>query len=174
MIKRLQKRIKLNDAQTIRNLGCYYESGINGLPQNRDKALELWRRAAELGDPTAYFNIGIAYKNGINVKKDEKKAIHCWELAAIGGDSKARHNLGAFEELAGNNHRALKHYIIAVEGGEHISLKKIRGLYTNGHATKEDYAKALRSYQECLDEIKSDQRDEVAATGEYKYYESAF
>ena len=41
----------------------------------------------------------------------------------------------------------------------------------NGHATKEDYAKALRVYQAYLVEIKSAQRDEAAAySHEYKYY----
>ena len=44
----------------------------------------------------------------------------------------------------------------------------------DGHATNDDYAKALRSYQAYLDEIKSDQRDMAAAAyDQYKYYESA-
>ena len=59
--------------------------------------------------------------------------------------------------------RALKHYMIAAESGESDSLKKIRKLYTNGHATKDDYAKALRAYQTYLAEIKSTQRDAASA-----------
>ena len=65
--------------------------------------------------------------------------------------------------------------MIAVEGGDHYCLKKIQGMYMAGHATKEDYAKALRSYQAYLDEIRSNQRDEAAAAKDkYKYYESTF
>ena len=46
----------------------------------------------------------------------------------------------------------------------------IRQLYMNGHATKDDYAKALRAQQAYLDEIKSDQRDKAIASSErYKY-----
>ena len=59
--------------------------------------------------------------------------------------------------------RALKHYTIAAEGGKPDSLKEIQKLYTNGHATKGDYAKALRAYQAYLAEIKSTQRDVAAA-----------
>ena len=45
--------------------------------------------------------------------------------------------------------------------------------FSKGHARKDDYAKALRSYQAYLDEINSDQRDKAAAVrDEYKYYES--
>ena len=44
-------------------------------------------------------------------------------------------------------------------------------MYKNGHATKDDYAKALRAHQAYLDEIRSDQRDEAAALDKYfKYY----
>ena len=84
----------------------------------------------------------------------------------------ARVALGVYEENAGNINRALKHYMIATGGGYNNSLKKIQELYTNGHATKDNYAKALQAYQKYLDEIKSKQRDKAAATSdEYKYYE---
>ena len=39
-----------------------------------------------------------------------------------------------------------------------------------GHATKEDYAQALRAHQAYMDEIRSDQRDKAAADKKYKYY----
>jgi len=58
--------------------------------------------------------------------------------------------------------RALKHCMIAVKGGSAKSLSNIKLLYSEGTITKDDYAKALRSHQAYLDEIKSDQRDEAA------------
>ena len=65
--------------------------------------------------------------------------------------------------------------MIAVKSGYNDSLEAIRNMVTNGPATKEDYAKALRSYQAYLDEIRSDQRDEAAAADDdYTYYHSAF
>ena len=102
---------------------------------------------------------------------DKKKANHYYKLAAIGGNIVARYNLGNNEQRAGNMNRALKHFMSAAEEGEPISLKKIQKLYTNGHATKDDYAKALRAYQAYLAEIKSTQRDAAAAArANYRYY----
>ena len=59
--------------------------------------------------------------------------------------------------------RALKHYMIAVGFGHDKSLMKIKDFYMNGHATKDDYAKALRAHQKYIVGIKSPQRDEAAA-----------
>ena len=102
---------------------------------------------------------------------NEKKAIHYLELAAMRGDVDARNNLGCIEIKTGNIDRALKHWMIAVKGGDSESLKNIKSLYLDGHATKDDYAIALRSYQAYVDDIKSDQRDKaVAFRGEHKYY----
>ena len=102
---------------------------------------------------------------------DKERAKHYYELAAMGGDVLARHRLGLEEEEKGNMDRALRHYVIAVRSGDTESLNKIRELFTNGDATKEDYTKALRLYQEYLGEIKSPQRDKAAAAREdHRYY----
>ena len=168
--ERLQKRVELDDAEATFNLGCKYREGDDGFPQDYDKALELFVRAGELGNANAYCDVGYAYYNGEGVDIDEKKAKHYFKLAAIGGNVNARYNLGIHEKNAGNMSRALKHYMIAAEGDD-ISLKQIQKLYTNGHATKDDYAKALRAYQAYLVEIKSPQRDAAAAaSAECRYY----
>ena len=89
----------------------------------------------------------------------------------MGGNVTARHNLGINEIKAGDMDRALKHFMIAVRGGYDGSLDTIKQMYSKGYATKEDYMKALQSYQTYLGEIKSKQRDEAAAAGEkYRYY----
>jgi len=163
MVKRYKKRMELNDEMGIYNYGCMYRDGEFGLPQNVAKALELWHRAAELGYSMAYGNIGYAYLNGIGVEMDKKRATHYYELAAMGGSIAARCNLGCNERQAGNVDRALKHWMIAVKDGGLDSLENIKRLYGYGHATKDDYTEALRSYQAYLDEVKSDQREEAAA-----------
>ena len=112
-----------------------------------------------------------SYCKGNGVERDAKKAEHYFELGAISGDSTARHNLGIKEEYLGNIDRALKHYMIAVRCGDNQSLEMVKEFYANGNATKEDYTKALQSYQRYLGEIKSPQRDEAAVIDEdYRYY----
>jgi len=172
IIKRAQRRVKLDDAEAMHILGGYYSSGICGLPQDYAKALELWHRGVELGNATAYHNIANAYYFGDGVEVDKKRGRYYWELAAMKGDVDSRHNLGLLEGASGNEERAFKHFMIAVEGGYKKSLPAVRDLYKDGYATKDDYAKALRAYQKYLGEIKSSQRDEAAAANEgYKYIE---
>ena len=164
------KRVDAGDANGINNLGFYYNEGLYNLPQNYTKALECWEQAAELGNVTSYYNIGNAYMYGRGVERDGKKAIHYYELAATKGDVNARHNLGWHEYRTGNVERALKHYLMSARGGDNSSLVNIQKLYSKGHATKDDYTKALRIYQEYLNEVKSSQRDKAAAASEiYKY-----
>ena len=162
IIERIKKRVEMDDANAICDLGCCYDQGIYGLPQDRAKALELWHRAGELGYASAYNNIGIAYYSCNGVERDMKKAKHYWELATMGGDADSRYNLGILEERVKNMSIAVKHHMIAVGCGYDRSLKKIREFYMNGHATKDDYARGLRAHQKYIDGIKSDQRDEAA------------
>lgn len=171
-IERQKERVEVGDAIAMFSLGCYYNSGECGLPQDYDKALELWHRATNLGYTDAYYSIGNAYYSGRGVEVDKKKARQNWKLAAMGGNVTSRYNLGAFEEEAGNMDKALKHFMIAVESGCSESLEIMQKMYSYGHATKEDYTKALRAYQSYLAEIKSDQRDTAAAArDDYKYIE---
>ena len=171
IILRLRKRVDIGDAEAMFSLGKHYTNGMHGLPTNHAKALELWTRAAELGHVEAICTIGIAYEDGRGVDKDEKKAMHYYELAAMRGCAVARYMLGDIEDRAGNEERAIKHYMIAVGGGCcYSSLKSIQKLYSNGQATKDEYTKALQAYQQYLDEVKSNQRDVAAmAREDYKY-----
>jgi len=172
MIERLKKRVEAEDPIAIYNLGCFYREGIYGFPQDYTKALELFRRAAKLGDTEAYLNIGCAHHAGQGIEVDTKQAHHYYELSAMMGNERARHNLGCIEMDAGNIDRAQKHYMIAIRGGYSKSLNMIKQLYSYGYATKDDYTTTLRLYQEYLGEIKSKQRDEAAASypEEKRYY----
>ena len=171
-IERTKKQVKAGDTKAMNSLGLYYDQGQFGLPQNYTKAMELWHQAGELGCAQSYHNIACSYRDGDGVKRNEEKAIHYNELAAMAGCVAARDSLGFFEEWAGNVNRAMKHWMIAVKSGDNNSLKNIQRLYSNGRTAKEDYTAALQAYQTFLGEIKSVQRDEAAAFHEsYKYIE---
>ena len=74
-IERSRKRAKAGDPVAICNEGNCYSVGIHGYPQDYTKALELWHRAAELGNAEAYRSIGDAYQSGQGVEVDKKKAV---------------------------------------------------------------------------------------------------
>ena len=171
IIERVQKRMENDDAKAIYSIGNWYKDGKYGFVQDYTKALELYHRAAELGDAVAYCNIGYAYKSGEGVKRDMKKAEHYTELAAMAGNDIARFNLGIMEEHEGSLDRSIKHHMIAVKDGCTDSLIMIKQMYSKGDASKDDYTKALQCYQVYLGEIKSDQRDKAAAfNARNRYY----
>ena len=166
IIERLKKRLEVDDAYAFGMMGSHYDRGEYGLPQDSAKAFELYHRAGKFG----YNNVGHAYDTGNGVERDKKMARHYFELAAIEGNVVARYNLGGSEKNAGNYDRALQHYMIAVRGGDTRPVKYIQEMYMNGHATKDDYANALRSHQAYVNEIKSVQREASATHDGCRYY----
>ena len=169
--ERTLKLVEAKDANAMYNIGCCYFRGDRGFPRNYNKAIELYIRAAELGYAPAYNNLGACYGNGEGVEVDKKKAIHYWEKAAMLGPADARYNLGVFEVQADNTERAKKHWMIAAKDGDSMSLAAIQSLHSAGLVTKEEYTTSLCAYQTYLNEVKSVQRDEAAATREqYRYY----
>lgn len=162
MLKRCKKRIKLNDSEAFYSLGVQYSLGGWGLPLNRKKAMELWNQAAEFGSLEAHCTMAAMYYQGRGVQKNKVKAIHHWKIAAIGGHEQARFNLGVMEHDNGNFDLATKHYIIAARAGYEESLKNVMDMYKRGYVMKDEYASALRSYQNTVDEMKSEQRTNAA------------
>jgi TPR repeat protein len=49
------------------------------------------------------------------VERDTSKAKYYYELAAMGGHVRARHNLGIVEGSAGNMNRAMTHLMISAQ-----------------------------------------------------------
>ena len=157
--KNLMKRVKANDPAAMAQLGkmCSDEG-------NHETAVKYWTKAAELGDANAlggalaHFDLSVLYRYGHGVEKDDEKGMYHLEQAAMKGHPNARHNLGCEEAKNGRFERAKKHFIINANLGDDGSLKCLRQLYADGHASKEDYAAALRTYQAAVNATKSPER----------------
>eukprot|EP00984_Skeletonema_dohrnii_P013064 scaffold5382_cov79-Skeletonema_dohrnii-CCMP3373.AAC.3 len=80
-------------------------------------------------------------------------------MAAIGGHTFARHNLGCLEDANGRDERAIKHWIIAATLGVDNAVKCLRDRYIDGLVCKEDFAAALRAHQAAIDATKRSQRE---------------
>ncbi len=154
--KRSMERIKKNDPVAMCQMGKHnYAKG------NIQVALEYYTKAAELDEADAHYCLSLLYHDGEGVEKDMKKFFYHSEEAAIAGHPRARHNLGCIEESNRKFERAKKHYIIAANLGYEDSLKMLRTLYADGHASKDDYADALRAFQAALNAMKSPEREEA-------------
>jgi tetratricopeptide (TPR) repeat protein len=154
--KIIMKRIKKNCPAAMCHIGATrYNEG------DYEEGLEYLTKAAELGDAEAHYVLSVMYYKGEGVEKDIKKQVYHLEQAAIGGHPFARNNLGVEEVNNGRYERARKHWIIAANLGHHNSLEGLRRLYADGHASKEEYANALRAYQAAVDERKSAEREKA-------------
>jgi len=158
LLKRLDKRMKLNDVEAFYLMALYHNNGSYGLPKDYKKAVELWEKAAELGSVCAHASLAGAHHCGEGFAKDEEKGMHYMKLAAIGGHEHARYTLGIAEANNGNMDRAMKHLMIAARCGYEDSLKEVGEGYKAGHVTKDEYASTLRAYQSTLHGMKSEQR----------------
>jgi len=119
--------------------------------------------ASELGFAEAHNNLGVAYRDGEGVEKDEDKAVYHFEKAAICGNPDARHNLAAIEEKNGNIERSVKHLIIAANLGYENSMKALWTHYSWGNITKEDLEATLRTHHAAIKEMESPEREAAEA-----------
>ena len=158
----IQKRADKGDADAICYLGIKYYYGSLGLEKNVSRAIELWTEAAELGSSDAHFHLGMLYYTGDGVEEDEPRGIHHWQEAAMKGDVGSRYSLGIVEANKGNHELAVQHWMMSSKMGAEASLNGIREMFKEGHATKAQYAEALRGYRDAVEEH---QREEVKRLG---------
>jgi tetratricopeptide (TPR) repeat protein len=160
--KNRMKRFKKNCPVALGQMG--FKLSNEG---DYETAFKYYAKAAESGDANAHYNLSILYGGGQGVEMDKIKELYHLEEAAIAGHPEARYNLGCEEYHNCRYERAKKHFIIAANLGLENSLKCVKGLYADGHASKEEYTAALRTYQAAVEATKSTERDVAEA-----YYKS--
>ena len=148
------KRVEQNCPVAIR------ETGREAFFKNRlDEALQYFKRAAELGDIQAHFELATWFEGDVGFER--KKRIKHLETAAIGGHPQARMYL-AKEELAnGQVKRSLDHLVIGTKQGCGESLEMLQALAEKVKVDKDLFTDALRGYQAAVDARKSPQREEA-------------
>ena len=103
----IMKRVEVNDAYSMCVLADQYIDGNEGLLQDSERAIELWKQAAALGSSKAHYQLGVYYQHEGG---DSKKSKLHYEAAAMAGHDDARCNLGAMEYYSGGNlERSVKH-----------------------------------------------------------------
>lgn len=71
--------------QAYTNMGFFYYTGYGkAIPKNVDLAIELWTKAASMGDASAMLNLGVLYGWKKDVQNDKLKA-HSYLTKAIKG-----------------------------------------------------------------------------------------
>ncbi|EJK45863.1 hypothetical protein THAOC_35500 [Thalassiosira oceanica] len=158
----IRARVEKKDPAAIKLLGDLYYHGSLGLQKNMRRAMELWTEAAELGSIEALYHLGDAhFFGGEGVEVNKEKGADFYTKAAMQGHVQSRHNLGCYEGEKGNGDRAVRHLLISAKVGDKISLETVKRAFMEGLATKEQYAEALKGYQDAKEEMKSHDRDKA-------------
>jgi TPR repeat protein len=154
-VEDMMKRVEVNDSGAIYALGCYYSHGQAGLLQDRNKAIELWKQAADLGSSKAHFQLGTQNDAEGNSKK---KKFHN-EAAAIAGHEGARYNLGFVELKSGNMEQAVKHLTIAASAGHHTAMYALLLVFNQSIVSRDEINSTLTAYNNSCAEMRSEARD---------------
>lgn len=78
-----------------------YEKGL-GVEQNYSKDFEYYNKAANLGEPLAFNNLGVLYENGYGFEQDFSNAIEFYEKAVDFDCLNAKDNLNSFKHRTKN------------------------------------------------------------------------
>jgi TPR repeat protein len=154
-VKELMKRVEVDDPASICVLARFYCYGLRGLQQDRAKAIELYAKAANLGDKEAHYNLAGVYHEG----GDLKKAKFHFEASAMAGHEDARYNLGGMEFVSGNMDQALKHWTIAASAGEHGAMHHLITFFKKGVINRKSIDSTLTAYNNSCKEMRSEARD---------------
>jgi len=183
IIRRIKKRMEMNDSAAIVIASQFYQEGIYGLQKDPQLAFDLCLRAAKLGNADACSSIAMFYKNDVIVlepyacsstaliynndvvvQKDMVKSTEYLKKATKKGSIHARHNLGMYEARNGSYRVACKHWLISAAAGDTKSLEAITDFLKIGIVTMEEYSTALISHRKVHKDEWSIEREEVCVT----------
>jgi len=112
----------INDRELQLILGNAYNKDIGGgIAQDYAEAVRWYRLAADQGNVTAQFNVGVMFYNGTGVAQDYTEAMRWYRLAADQGHALAQYYLGLmFQHSLGvkkDNVEAVRWYRLAADQG---------------------------------------------------------
>lgn len=156
-----------NNPEKLYNIGELYYDGIC-VEQNYQKAIEYYKKAAELGSVDALKELGVMYGEGIGVEQDYKKAFEYYEQAAKRGNAVALNNLGYMyqhgEGVEQDFEKAKKLYEKAAEQGISGAVSNLGYMYYNGEGVEQDYKKAIELFEKA-----TEQGNEIAKRSIMRY-----
>jgi TPR repeat protein len=155
-IEQMMKRVEVNDAGAMSVLGSYYHCGRGGFQQDQEKAMKLWKQAAELGSSKAHFSLGMHYEEG----GDWKLAKFHYEVAAMARHELARYNLGYIDFLSGKKEQASKHMKMAASAGVYRAMNNLLVVdFKQGLISRDEIDSILTAYNNSCAEMRSEARD---------------
>jgi TPR repeat protein len=129
----------------------HYDMGITSITLDLFEAFKYYKLAADQGNASAKFNLGICYDKGDGVDIDCNEAFKYYKLAADQGNSSAQFNLGVcYENGDGvdiNMNEAFKYYKLAADQGSSSAQFNLGFCFVNGDGVDIDLNEAFKYYK---------------------------
>jgi hypothetical protein len=115
-------------------------------------ALNILEPLAQNGNPVAQLNLGVMYRRGHGVERDDAKGVWLYKLSAAQGNAGAQFNLGAVLYNEGNlsemRSAAVESFTLAAKQGHEPSRHVLDMMFKTGldAAKREDFDTALREW----------------------------
>lgn len=143
-----KKAAVLGDSDQAFFYSLAYFNGNPPVAEDKAKALEFFKIAADGGSITGMENAGVCYLNGYGTEKDDEKATSWFERAAEHGSEKGIDNLRSLYPVLYGKEEGEKKYLaklheIADDEGYYIAMVKLYFCYSEGLCAQKDIPKAL-------------------------------
>jgi len=154
IFKRVEALAQNGDGNGAFTLARIYDNGII-TPKDQVKAVEWYRKGADLGNANAMVNLGVMYGDGTGVAKDQVKAVEWYLKGADLGNANAMFYLGLMYAngtgVAKDEAKAVEWFRKAAELGNTNAMVNIGVMYEYGKGVAKDEAKAVEWYRKGAD-----------------------
>ena len=128
-IRGMKRRAEQGDAGSQYNLGCHYDYGRMGLPQDQAEARRLYQLAAEQGHARAAANLGCSHRDGEGGPVDLRRAAKWFKVAADLGHTEACTNLGIAhmrgDGVPQNRMEAIRYLTRSANEGDDLAARQL-------------------------------------------------
>jgi uncharacterized protein len=147
----LRARAEKGDAEAQYDLGFKYDFG-DGLPKDREQAIEWYRKAAEQGHARAQYRLGWSYQFGEATFRDLSQAVGWYLKAAEQGEPRAEFSLGIISQAEDDQTQAVRWFSKAAAQDLAEAQFALGKLYQTGRGTEKDIAKAVEWYRKAAEQ----------------------
>ncbi|MBQ8012903.1 MAG: caspase family protein [Treponema sp.] len=146
----------------------YMTLGINEYEAgNHGKALDSFKKAANMGHAYAQFLVGLFYEEGDSVAQNFVEAAKWYNLSAQQGIDGAQYNLGDLyysgKGVQQSYSEAKKWYLLAAEKGNKAAQYSLGWLFEHGQGVNKDTHIALSYYQMAANQGHEEAKKRIAA-----------
>lgn len=149
-----RERIKNSVINKLRKMSqsgdAFVKSELADIVDGEEK-IDLLKEASEQGLARGWYKLGMEYKSGNIVKKDDSKALELLLKASELGSADAMGSVGVMYEYAvgadKDINKAIEYYNKSIKRGCGFGTEYLGFIYANGYDVEQDYYKAFECFK---------------------------